>query len=283
MQNIKLLNHSKRDIEMGRFNLTVGHRTLIMGILNVTPDSFSDGGDFFDVETALAQGRKMVEQGADIIDIGGESTRPGSDEVNCEEELRRVIPIVRKLSYELSVPISIDTYKARVAEEAVMAGASIINDIWGLQRDPDMARIAAEYNVPVIMMHNKKGTDYEKDIIAEIIDFLNKSIKVAKEAGIDRGKLIIDPGIGFGKTLEQNMEVMARLGELHVLGCPILLGTSRKSMIGKILDLTPKERIEGTIATTVMGIIQGVDIVRVHDVVENLRVIKVTDAIVRRK
>jgi dihydropteroate synthase len=252
-----------------------------MGILNVTPDSFSDGGKFIDLEKAVKQAKKMVAEGADIIDVGGESTRPGAHEVSAEEELKRVLPVVQRLVKEIDVPISVDTYKSEVAEEALRAGAHMINDVWGMQKDPEMASVVAKYGVPVIVMHNQKGTEYQGDIIEEICKFFRKSIQLGTAAGIKREKIILDPGIGFGKTPEQNILVMSRLGELNDLGHPILLGTSRKSMIGKILDLPSGERVEGTLATTVMGIIQGVDIVRVHDVKENMRAAKVADAIVR--
>ncbi|KGG80041.1 dihydropteroate synthase [Caloranaerobacter azorensis H53214] len=259
-----------------------GKRTYIMGILNVTPDSFSDGGEYLDVDKAVEHAKEMVREGADIIDVGAESTRPGAKEVSEEEELKRLILVVKRLVKEIDIPISVDTYKSRVAEEVLKLGCHIINDVWGLQRDKNMAKVVAKYDVPVIIMHNQIGTEYKKDIMESIKDFLKESIKLAKEAGVKEKNIILDPGIGFGKTPKQNMEVMRRLSELTELGYPILLGTSRKSMIGKILDLPPKERVEGTIATTVMGIMQGVDIVRVHDVKENLRAAKVTDAIFRK-
>jgi len=284
MRNIALNSHKKRVLMAGEHKLILGERTLIMGILNVTPDSFSDGGDFIDMDFAVKHALEMERMGADIIDVGGESTRPGSAFVNSEEEINRVIPIIHKLKGKLSVPISVDTYKARVAEIAVGAGASIINDIWGMQKDVDMPETVAKLGVPVVLMHNREGTEYHKDIMEEILEFLSKSIELGKKAGIPENMMIIDPGIGFGKTPEQNMEVMARLGELQDLGYPILLGTSRKSMIGKIMNgIPPKDRMPGTVATTVMGIIQGAaDIVRVHDVAENLQAARVTDAIVRR-
>lgn len=281
MRNILLNIHRKWPIQAGKYTINIGEKTYIMGILNVTPDSFSDGGDFVDIETAIAHARQMIEEGADIIDIGGESTRPGFAEVTEEMELQRVIPVIQRLSKEINVPISIDTYKANVAEKAIQAGASIVNDVWGMQKDPRMAEVVAQYNVPIIMMHNQNGTEYSIDIMEAMCEFFKKSIDMGIKAGIKRENMIVDPGIGFGKTAEQNVEVMARMGELNDLGCPILLGTSRKSFIGKILDLVPKERLEGTVATTVMGIIQGADIVRVHDVKENARAAKVADAIVR--
>lgn len=281
MRNILRIPHRRSPIKAGKYQLSIGESTLIMGILNVTPDSFSDGGDFIDIDAAVAHARQMVAEGADIIDIGGESTRPGSAEVDEAEELRRVIPVIERLSKEIDIPISIDTYKSGVAEKAIEAGAVMLNDVWGMQKDPRMAEVAARHEVPIVLMHNHLGTEYSNDIMEEISMFLRRSIEMGIEAGIKLENMILDPGIGFGKTAEQNVVVMARLGELNDLGCPILLGTSRKSFIGKILDLEPKDRVEGTVATTVMGIMQGVDIVRVHDVMENLRAAKVTDAVVR--
>lgn len=259
-----------------------GKKTYLMGILNVTPDSFSDGGSYTSLERALNHAKEMINEGADIIDIGGESTRPGHEAVDEDEELRRVIPVLKALKEKLNVKVSIDTYKAQVAEESLKLGADMINDIWGLRKDPKMANTIAKYDAYVCIMHNQDGTDYEKDIMKSIEEFFIESIKIAKQSGISNEKIILDPGIGFGKTFEQNIEVMSRLNELKKLGYPILLGTSRKSMIGNILNVEPKERVEGTIATTVLGINAGVDIVRVHDIKANLRAIKVTDAICRK-
>ena len=281
MRSIQSNLNRNVEINCGSYKLKLGSRTYIMGILNVTPDSFSDGGGFLEIEKAVEHAKKMVLAGADIIDIGGESTRPGSKEVLAEIELNRVLPVVSRLVKEIDVPISVDTYKAEVAEKVLEAGAHIINDIWGLQRDSNMASVIAKYNVPIVIMHNQMGTEYEKDIMTSIKDFLEKSIKIALKAGIKKENIILDPGIGFGKSFEQNIEVIAKLGELNDLGYPMLLGASRKSMIGRILDLPPEERIEGTLATTVMGIIQGIDIIRVHDVIPNLRTVMVADAIVR--
>lgn len=266
--------------------LDYGKRTYIMGILNVTPDSFSDGGDFNSVEKALKHAKEMVAEGADMVDIGGESTRPGhiyvdSEEVDSEEEIRRVVPVIKALREEISVPMSIDTYKADVAEEALKLGVEMVNDVWGLRRDENMANVVAKYDAEVCIMHNQDGTEYDKDIMESIKDFLNESIKMALNAGVKKEKIVLDPGIGFGKTFEQNLEVLRRLGELRDLGYPILLGTSRKSVIGNVLHLEPKDRVEGTVATTVLGIRDGVDIVRVHDVTENLRAAKMADAIYR--
>lgn len=281
MRNILLNVHRRSPVQAGKYTFNFGKRTYIMGILNVTPDSFSDGGDFVDIEAAVQHAKQMVEDGADIIDIGGESTRPGCAEVLVEQELDRVIPVIERLVKEIDVPISIDTYKAEVADKAIQAGAVMINDIWGMQKDPKMVKIVAKHQVPVILMHNHQGTDYSRDIMEEIYIFLRHSIDIGLQEGIKLSNMILDPGIGFGKTSEQNIIVMARMGELNDFGCPILLGTSRKSFLGKILDLLPKERVEGTVATSVMGIMQGVDILRVHDIKENLRAAKVTDAVVR--
>ena len=266
--------------------LDYGKRTYIMGILNVTPDSFSDGGDFNSVEKALKHAKEMVAEGADMVDIGGESTRPGhtyvdSEEVDSEEEIRRVVPVIKALREEISVPMSIDTYKADVAEEALKLGVEMVNDVWGLRRDENMANVVAKYDAEVCIMHNQDGTEYNKDIMESIKDFLNESIKMALDAGVKKEKIVLDPGIGFGKTFEQNLEVLRRLGELRELGYPILLGTSRKSVIGNVLHLEPKDRVEGTVATTVLGVRDGVDIVRVHDITENLRAAKMADAIYR--
>lgn len=256
-------------------------RTYIMGILNVTPDSFSDGGNFNSVDKALEHATKMIKEGVDIIDLGGESTRPGHNYVDVDEELRRVIPVIKKLKEKLNIPISVDTYKSKVADESLKLGVEMINDIWGLRKDKDMASVIKKHNAYVCIMHNQENTEYDKDIMECIKEFLLESINIAIEAGIDKNKIILDPGIGFGKTYKQNLEVLKRLSELKTLGYPILLGTSRKSVIGNTLDLPPKERVEGTIATTVLGIRDGVDIVRVHDVEKNLRAAKMADAIYR--
>jgi dihydropteroate synthase len=271
-----------RSIKFEDFKFELGKKTYIMGILNVTPDSFSDGGEHDTLETAVEHGIRMGELGADIIDIGGESTRPGSDEVVELEEMKRVIPVIERLSRIIDIPISIDTYKAAVARKAIESGASIINDVWGMQRDPEMATVAAEFDVPVIAMHNQITRDYDKDIIESMEDFFNETVERAKKAGMDLNYLILDPGIGFGKTTDQNIEVMSRLEEICDIGYPVLLGTSRKSMIGNILDLPVDQRVEGTIATSVIGVQAGVDFIRVHDITENIRAVKVADAIYRR-
>ncbi len=261
--------------------IVLGERTLIMGILNVTPDSFSDGGRFNSVETALMHVKQMIDEGADIIDIGGESTRPGSSAVAEEEELNRVVPIVEAIRDAYDVLISIDTYKASVAEAAIVAGADIINDVWGMQKDPRIAGVAATHGVPLIAMHNQVGTDYDGDILQSMRVFFDKSYAIAETAGLERSQIVLDPGIGFGKTPEQNVHVMHRLSEIMAWGEPVLLGTSRKSMIGKILDLPSDQRVEGTLATNMFGISLGVDIIRIHDVEAHVRGAKVMDAIMR--
>lgn len=255
-------------------------RTYIMGILNVTPDSFSDGGRFNEVELAVKRAKKLVEDGADIIDIGGESTRPNAEFVSEDDEINRVVPIIEAIRKELDVPISIDTYKSKTAEAAIKAGADIINDVWGFKKDKNMAKIAAEYNVPCILMHNREPKPY-KNLMQEVILDLVESISIALDSGVERDKIILDPGIGFAKTLEENLQVMNNLQEIRHLGYPVLLGTSRKSMIGLTLDLPVTERVEGTIATTVMGVMKGASIIRVHDVLENKRAATMTDVILK--
>ena len=252
-----------------------------MGILNVTPDSFSDGGRYADPAQAVAHAFAMVEEGADVIDLGGESTRPGHAPISAVEELRRIVPVLELLAPECPVPISIDTTKAAVARRALALGARLINDQWGLQGDPGMALVAAEFNVPVIAMHNQRGSRYD-DLMADIIASLHRSLERADESGLGREQVIVDPGFGFGKTSAQNLEVLRRLGELKTLGRPILIGTSRKSMIGAALPATaPSERLEGTAATVALGIAFGADMVRVHDVRAMMRVARMADAVVR--
>lgn len=276
-----------------------GSRTYIMGILNVTPDSFSGDGllqaqEF--VPAALVQAEQMIAEGADILDVGGESTRPGSAPVEAEEELRRVIPVIKALRQITDIPISIDTSKAVVAEAALAAGADLVNDVWGLRLDPDIAHVVAETKAPVVLMHNRSnpkaasidpalggryvGMAYD-NLLEDIKHELMLSVEMAHGVGIADEHIILDPGIGFGKTVAQNLEVIRRLDEIKALGYPLLLGTSRKSFIGYTLDLPPDQRDEGTAATTVIGIMKGADIIRVHDVRLNVRVARMTDAIVR--
>jgi len=268
------------------FDFDFSKRTYVMGILNVTPDSFSDGGLFFDHSDAVRRALQMVEDGADIIDIGGESTRPGSEPVPLSEELNRTIPVIEALAKKVSVPISIDTYKAEVARRALDAGASIVNDITGLRFDPEMRHVVAKYGVPVVVMHIK-GTprDMQKDpqyeaLMPEILDYLRESIRIAYEAGIAGDRVIIDPGIGFGKTFEQNLSIIHNLRDFTLLEKPMLIGVSRKAFIGHILGgVPPGERLEGTAAAVAISIMNGANIIRVHDVKEMVKVAKVADAI----
>ena len=273
-----------KKISCGKKEIILGERTLIMGILNVTPDSFSDGGKYNNLDAAMKQAEKLIANGADIIDIGGESTRPGHTQIAVEEEISRVVPVIEKISKNLDTIISIDTYKYDVAEEAIKAGANIINDIWGLQYDKgEMAELVKKYNLPLIAMHNQNDEMYNKDIMLVLREFFEKTYKIADKYGIDRDKIILDPGLGFGKNSEQNIEVLSRLDELNDMG-PILLGASKKRFIGKLLnDLPFDERVEGTVATTVIGIQKGVDIVRVHNVLENKRASLVADGIYRKR
>lgn len=265
---------------MGK-ELLLGDKTLIMGILNVTPDSFSDGGRFNEVEKALIHVNEMLSEGADIVDVGGESTRPGSVLVDTDEEIRRTVPIIKAISNQWNTLISIDSYKSKVAYEALKNGAHIINDVWGFQKDLDMAKVAAEFQVPSILMHNQETTDYNIDIIESMKSFFDKSIELGLKNGLDMDNIILDPGIGFGKTPEQNILVMSRLDEIKAFGFPVLLGTSRKSMIGKILDLPVDERLEGTLATNAFGIVLGCEIIRVHDIKAHVRMARVMDAMIR--
>ncbi|WP_127587137.1 dihydropteroate synthase [Paenibacillus koleovorans] len=253
--------------------------TLIMGILNVTPDSFSDGGSYSTVDLAVKRAVEMVEQGADLIDVGGESTRPGAERVTLEEELARVVPAVEALVRAgLPVPISVDTYKAEVARQAMEAGAHIVNDIWGFQGDSGLAEVAVRFDCPVVLMHNRKTMDYT-DFLTDVVEDLRRSAKLALEAGVQPDRIILDPGIGFAKTYEHNLLLLQNLYRVAELGYPVLLGTSRKSVIQKTLGLPAHEVLEGTAATVALGIVQGCNIVRVHDVREMKRVARMTDAI----
>lgn len=267
-------------IKIGNQLFEIGKRTYIMGILNITPDSFSDGGQYNSIDNAINHAKKMIEEGADILDIGGESTRPGHLEVCSEDEIRRVVPIIEALKNITDIPISIDTTKAQVAEMAIKAGADLVNDIWGFKKDSNMAKVVAKYDVACCLMHNRKEKDYI-NLIPDMKKDLLESIKLAQAAGVKKEKIILDPGIGFAKDLAQNIKVMRAMEVFKDLGYPILLGTSRKSMIGLTLDLPVFERLEGTLATTSIGIMKGCDFVRVHDVKENKRVTLMTDAIVR--
>ncbi|MGD6903156.1 dihydropteroate synthase [Bacillus infantis] len=268
---------NRKIINCGPYELDYGKKTLVMGILNATPDSFSDGGKYFDADKAAKHALEMAANGADIIDIGGESTRPGFDEVSAEEELERVIPVIRAVAKEVPLPISIDTYKAGVAEEAINAGAHIINDVWGAKKDPKMAETAARLGVPIILMHNRTNRDYSA-FVRDVLNDLYESIHIARNAGVKEENIILDPGIGFAKNLPYNLEMMRNLDTITSLGYPVLLGTSRKTFIGTILDLPVEERVEGTGATVCYGIQKGCQIIRIHDVKEMSRMAKMMDA-----
>ena len=265
-----------------------GKRTYLMGILNITPDSFSDGGQFNELQAAIAQAEYMIDNGADIIDIGGQSTRPGAEKISVQEEFNRVIPVIKAIRQQFSIPISVDTTRATIAQDAIAAGADLINDISGGTFDPEMFSVAANLDVPIILMHMRgtpqtmqQMTDYQ-DLVADIIDFLSDQIQKAIACGVRESKIIIDPGIGFAKTPEQNIELLRRLSEFKALKVPILVGTSRKSFIGKIINQPePQKRIWGTAATCCSAIMSGADILRVHDVAEIYDVSRVTDTISR--
>ena len=269
-------------MKIGNTEFKLGERTYVMGILNVTPDSFSDGGKFNNIEAALKRTKELIDDGADIIDIGGESTRPNFEVVKAEEEIKRVVPIIKAIKENFDIPISIDTYKSETAKAAIEAGADLINDVWGFKKDKDMAKVAYEYGVPCILMHNREKAEYN-NLMEDVINDLEESINIALEAGVKKENIILDPGIGFAKTLEENLKVMNNLEKIRDMGYPVLLGTSRKSMIGLTLDLPVDKRLEGTIATTVLGIVKGCEFIRVHDVLENKRACVMTDAILKAK
>ncbi len=287
-----LLTDFKRkrwEIECAKYTLRLGGRTLIMGILNVTPDSFADGGRYNRIDSALQKAERMAEEGADIIDVGGESTRPGARLVPLKEETRRTIPVIKELVRKINLPISIDTYKSRVAREALDSGASLVNDTSALRMDKKMVGVVSRYKAPLVLMHmqgrprNMQKNPRYGDVVGEIISFLRKRIAFAKEEGIDEEGIIIDPGIGFGKKTEHSLEIFNRLSEFKSLGRPILVGPSRKSVIGNVLNLPVEERLEGTAATVAASILNGADIIRVHDVKEMKRVVNMTDAILREQ
>lgn len=265
-------------MQIGNRDFKVSGKTYVMGILNVTPDSFSDGGKWNRMDAALAHVEEMLKDGMDVLDIGGESTRPGYTLLSDEEETERVVPVIEAVKARFDVPVSLDTYKSRVAQAGIEAGADLINDIWGLKYDGQMAKVIAESALPCCLMHNRKDTDYRsfmQDVAADLADCLH----LAECAGIPQDKIILDPGVGFAKSYEQNLQVINNMEQLHVLGCPILLGTSRKSVIGLTLDLPASERLEGTLVTTVMAVMKGCMFVRVHDVKENVRAIRMAEAI----
>ena len=266
-------------MKIGNREFQVSDSVYVMGILNVTPDSFSDGGQFNDPDKALRHVEEMIAAGADLIDVGGESTKPGSDySLETEKEMERVVPIIEKIKARFDIPVSLDTYHSQTARAGIAAGADMINDIWGLKFDPEMAGVIAQAGVACCLVHNRKEAVYT-DFMAEITDDLGKSLHLAEKAGIANDRIILDPGIGFGKTREQSLAAINGLEELHMFGYPVLLGASRKSVIGNTLDLPVTDRVEGTIATSVIGVMKGCAFIRVHDVKENVRAIRMTEAI----
>lgn len=274
-----MLERYKQPLILNGIELDFTKETFIMGILNVTPDSFSDGGKFNSVRAAVAQAKKMVADGAKIIDVGGESTRPGYTRISDEEEIARIVPVIEALVKEVPAIISVDTYKSQVARAAIEVGAHMINDIWGAKADPKMANVAAQLNVPIILMHNRQSDGYE-NFFEEFIEDLEESIQIVKDAGVPENHILLDPGIGFVKNLSQSIETMQRLDELVALGYPVLLATSRKRMIGTILNLPVEQRVEGTAATCAFGIQKGCHMMRVHDVLEVSRTVKMIDALI---
>ena len=267
-------------MKIGNREFDTENKTYIMGILNVTPDSFSDGGKFNSIDAALRHAGQMIKEGADILDIGGESTRPGYTKISDEEEISRVVPVIEAIKKEWDIPLSVDTYKGAVAEAALQAKADLINDIWGFKADTRIAEVTARYGAACCLMHNRKEAIYDS-FLEDVISDLQESVRIALEAGVAKEKIILDPGVGFGKTYEMNLKIIQKLDELRCLGYPVLLGTSRKSVIGLTLDLPAEERLEGTLATTVLGVSKGCAFVRVHDIKENDRAIRMTRAICR--
>lgn len=265
-------------MRIGNRDFDIKQHCYIMGILNVTPDSFSDGGEFQKMDKALFRVEEMIREGADLIDIGGESTRPGHTKISVQEELERVIPVIENIKTRFDIPISLDTYKAETAKAGISAGVDLINDIWGLQYDKAMAPVLAEAEIPCCLMHNRSTSIYGS-FITDVIDDLRKTLLLAEKAGIAKEKILLDPGIGFGKTYEQNLEMIGGLERLHVLGYPLLFGCSRKSVIGLALDLPVGERLEGTLVTTAAAVWKGCAFIRVHDVKENARAVRMAEAI----
>lgn len=269
-------------MKIGNRDFDTANRTYIMGILNVTPDSFSDGGKYNQLDAALRHTEEMIRDGADIIDIGGESTRPGHTVITEEEEISRVTPVIEAVKNRFDTPVSIDTYKGGVAEAALQAGADLVNDIWGFKHDQKVAKLAAKYNAACCLMHNRHEAVYE-NFLEDMVKDMEECVRIAKNAGVADNKIILDPGVGFGKTYENNLEAIHHVEVLHRLGFPILLGTSRKSVIGLTLDLPSDQRVEGTVATSVIGVMKGCAFVRVHDIKENYRAIRMTEAILGRR
>lgn len=266
---------------IGNREFDIQRHCYIMGILNMTPDSFSDGGKYNNVDKALLRVEEMINEGCDIVDVGGESTRPGYEEVCDEEEIYRTASLIEKIKTNFDVPVSIDTYKSSVAEAALKSGADLVNDIWGFRKDDRLAHVTSSYKAACCLMHNRRNDEYD-DFLKDVVKDLEKSVEIAKNAGIPKDKIMVDPGVGFAKTYEQNLMITNHIDMLKETGCPILLGTSRKSMIGLALDLPVDMRLEGTLATTVIGVVRGCSFVRVHDIKENRRVIKMTEEILKK-
>ena len=265
-------------MKIGKYNFDLGNKTYVMGILNVTPDSFSDGGRYNNIDVAIKHTKKMIDEGASIIDVGGESTRPGYQKITDEEEMERVVPIIEAINDRFDIPISIDTYKSKVAKEALKAGACLVNDIWGLKYDNKMSEIIKRYDASCCIMHNAENLMC-KNVVDYIINELSESINIAKEAGISDEKIIIDPGIGFGKSYETNLSILKNIDQFHSLKYPLLIGCSKKSVIGNTLNLPVNERLEGTLATSVIAVMSGCSFLRVHNVKENIRAIKMAEAV----
>lgn len=268
-------------MKIGNRVFDVEHKTYIMGILNVTPDSFSDGGKFNRIDAALRHAEEMIRDGADIVDIGGESTRPGHTKISEEEEIARVVPVIEAVKSRFDVPVSIDTYKSKVTEAALIAGADLVNDIWGFKYDHKVAELTAQYGAACCLMHNRQEPIYQ-NFLEDVIRDMEACVQIARDAGVSDDKIMLDPGVGFGKTYQMNLDMIHHVDVLHDLGFPILLGTSRKSVIGQTLDLPTDQRVEGTLATTVIGVMKGCAFVRVHDIKENKRAIQMTEAILGR-
>lgn len=269
-------------MKIGNRDFDTANRTYIMGILNVTPDSFSDGGKYNQLDAALRHTEEMLRDGADIIDIGGESTRPGHTVITEEEEISRVAPVIEAVKSRFDTPVSIDTYKGAVAEAALQAGADLVNDIWGFKHDQKVAELTAKYNAACCLMHNRHEAVYE-NFLEDMVKDMEECVRIARDAGVADDRIILDPGVGFGKTYENNLEAIHHVDILHRLGFPILLGTSRKSVIGLTLDLPADQRVEGTAATSVIGVMKGCAFVRVHDIRENYRAIRMTEAVLGRR
>lgn len=268
-------------MKIGNSVFDVEHKTYIMGILNVTPDSFSDGGRFNRIDAALRHAEEMIRDGADIVDIGGESTRPGHTKISEEEEIARVVPVIEAVKSRFDVPVSIDTYKSKVTEAALQAGADLVNDIWGFKYDHKVAELTAQYGAACCLMHNRQEPIYQ-NFLEDVVQDMQACVQIARNAGVSDDRIILDPGVGFGKTYQMNLDMIHHVDVLHDLGFPILLGTSRKSVIGQTLDLPTDQRVEGTLATTVIGVMKGCAFVRVHDIKENKRAIQMTEAILGR-